>query len=45
MNITKEDINVASYAAHGFGIADKDITYVEDWTINEIDDIVNKITD
>ena len=26
------------YAAHGFAIEDKDITYVEDWTVAEIDD-------
>ena len=45
LTFTKEDERVASYIAQGFGIADKDITHVEDSTVEEIDEAIREITD
>ena len=45
LTFTKEDEKVATYIAHGFGITDKDITHVEDWTIEEIDNAIQEITE
>ena len=40
---TKEDAMVAMHIAHGFGIEDKDIIYIEDWTEEEIDKVISEI--
>ena len=37
MPSTKNDKIIAMQAAHGLGIADKDITYIENWTIGQIE--------
>ena len=44
MPYTKESANVAMYAAYGLGIADKDITFVEDWTFEEVKELFDEIT-
>ena len=43
MPLAEKDKSVAIQAAHGFGIEDKDIICVQDWTIAEIEQTVNGI--
>ena len=40
---TKEDALTAKHMAHGFGIRDKDITYIEDMSIKHIDQVVDEV--
>ena len=40
---TKEDALTAKHMAHGFGIRDKDITYIEDMNIKHIDEVVAEV--
>lgn len=40
---TKEDALTAKHMAHGFGIRDKDITYIEDMNIKHIDQVVDEV--
>ncbi len=43
MKATKDDANKATFMARGFGIEDKDITYMEDWTYSEMEIIFEEI--
>ena len=40
---TKDDATIAMHSANGFGIEEKDIVYIEDWTAEQIDKIANEI--
>ena len=39
----KYDVSKITAIAHGFGIEDKDITLIEDWTVEEMDKVFENI--
>ena len=40
---TRDDATIAMHCANGFGIEEKDIVYIEDWTVEQIDKVFNDI--